>query len=156
LSDSATAWNEQIAIAQTMARGPMEFSIQEKERCNSVISRLESALGGATTNQLQQGHRAIGALLLRLEQPAEALAALEKSLSYRPAQIDRAATFYLETICLVRLNRAVDAGVAFQKAEALQKKLFVDPLGDSENFLGEAECNCLVLRREAQALLAGV
>jgi serine/threonine protein kinase/tetratricopeptide (TPR) repeat protein len=153
LVSSATNWNDRIAIAQAAARGPLHPSTEQSNQCEPLMAELERALPIATTNQMQQGHRAIAALRFRLEQPVEALTHLAKSLQFQPASIDRASTLFLQSLCYNSLGRADEAREALAAGEAIQKSLLPEPLVEYEGFLTEPERNCVMLHREAQRLV---
>jgi tetratricopeptide (TPR) repeat protein len=153
LAPNATNWESRVTIIQTASRGPFQFSAEHAAQCDALIAAVDRALPTASRRRKQQALRNVAALELRLGRPAAALKHLNESWEFDPFEIDRASTYFLESLCLHSLEKTEEAGVALRKGEAQMEKWLPEPVSAYEGFLDEAERYAILLHREAQRVI---
>jgi serine/threonine protein kinase len=146
-------WQQQLAILHIAARGPFSFSSEQKTECQRLIDLVERQLNGVSSNERQRAHRAIATLQIRLGQPAESIAHLDKALGAEITEAVRARALAIKAIALHRLDRIDEARAAFAVSEQITQKLLPEPEGERANFLDDTGRYDLLLRRELNPLL---
>jgi serine/threonine protein kinase len=153
-ASSTNDWNEQQHILNIVSLGATAFLPEQVNHCEALVGTFARGLESATEQQQASGHRALGGILFRLGRLTNSLEHLEiAEKKYSGSQ--RARVLFVKSLCLHRLGRPQEARTTFDEAEALSKRRLLKQLDDFEGFLTADERTCLILRREAQALLCG-
>jgi tetratricopeptide (TPR) repeat protein len=154
LAPAARTRKERTDILNVALLGAAEFSPEQVSQCEALIRELER--GETTTTEQEQNVniRAIGGILFRLGRLSNSLDHLDRAVQKYPSGTSRARVLVLKTLCLHGLGRLDQAHTAFDEAEDLMRVSLLERLNECEHFLTLDERTYLILRREAQALLA--
>jgi len=112
--------------------GHFQFSDAQLKQVEASIDRLKIDLPGRSQDLQAWGYRAIGQVHLRLGRLNECLDMLEESARHQKGPDSY--TLFLRAICLHRLGRRDEAGVAFKHGEDALKTQLPGPLDRSDEF----------------------
>jgi eukaryotic-like serine/threonine-protein kinase len=153
LAATAKSRKDQTEILNVALLGTTEFSPEHVRQFEALVESLEHNSDTTMEQGKNAALRAIGGILFRLGRLTNSLEHLDQAAQKYPADLNRARVLIFKTLCLHRLGRSDEARVAFDEAESIVQSNLLKRLNESEGFLSLDERTCLILRREALALL---
>jgi tetratricopeptide (TPR) repeat protein len=155
LSDSATNWEDLVAILETAGLGAISYSPEQTKLLTLALERISDH---PTAEEQERGRAAKAGVFLRLGRFRECIRQTQSALAWKYDPTGPARDCALGALCRYRLGDAELAYANFVSGDSYTRfsPLWnIEALGESERFLTESERYYLVLRREELATIPG-
>jgi tetratricopeptide (TPR) repeat protein len=149
LARSVTNLNDQVAILEATAYGPLQISAAEAANCERLIQAIDRELPQLPLFDQRACQRAIAAVKLRVGHFEDALARLERAIENAPTDADLACALALKGLTLFGLHRQSEAHAALEQAKSIMTPLLPKPQVRHTALLTDKQLLYLTLVREA-------